>query len=119
MVIPAGNFNRRIGLHPSEGAEDGMGTVATGFDADPQFETKAKVTFGSSADRRASAEARVSEGIVPSQTATFRMRRTTQTKLVDQSWAISFRDAMWGISSIAEVGSQGRELEMTATRIGE
>lgn len=116
----AGEYDRKVEFLKRGAVEDGMGTEIEGFAsfAPTPLRAWAKVRFGSSADRRASAEARVADGVVSSQAATFRVRSTVRVRTVTEGDAISYRDARWGIQSIAEAGEQGHEIEFTATRLG-
>lgn len=117
-MLGAGQYDRKVSFHAPGGTRDAMGTVGGGFDAAPHCLAWANVRFGSSADRRASAEARIADGTVASQTATFRVRSTAKLRAVTQEFAIRYRDADWGIGSIAEVGGPAHEIEFTATRVG-
>lgn len=119
MSLPAGKYNRLVEFLTAGGVEDTMGVVADSFSSySPALKAWAAVKFGSSADRRISAEARVADGIVSSQAATFRVKSTARLRSVDQSGAIRFSSADWGIVSIAEVADQGHEIEFTAVRLG-
>lgn len=116
----AGNYDRKVEFLKRSVVVDGMGTEVEGFASfapTPLF-AWAKVRFGSSADRRASAEARVADGVVSSQAGTFRVRSTARLRTVNEGDAIVYRGAQWGVQSIAEAAEQGHEIEFTATRLG-
>ncbi|WP_411340314.1 head-tail adaptor protein [Sphingopyxis sp. J-6] len=117
-MLGAGDYDRKVSFHAPEGAEDGMGTVGNGFAEAVHCPAWANVRFGSSADRRSSAEARVADGVVPSQSATFRVRSTAKLREVTQGFAVAYAGSLWGIASIAEIGGPADELEFTATRVG-
>jgi head-tail adaptor len=116
----AGEYDRKVEFLKRGVVKDGMGTEVEGFAAfaPAPLLAWATVRFGSSADRRASAEARIADGIVSSQAATFRVRSTARLRTVTEGDAIAYRGARWGIQSIAEAAEQGHEIEFTATRLG-
>lgn len=116
----AGDYDRKVEFMKRGVVVDGMGTEVEGFASftPTPLGAWAKIRFGSSADRRASAEARVADGVVSSQAATFRVRSTARVRTVTEGDAIEYRGARWGIQSIAEAAEQGHEIEFTATRLG-
>lgn len=117
---PAAEYDRKVEFLRRAVVRDGMGTEVEDFAsfAPTRLFAWAKLRFGSSADRRASAEARIADGIVSSQAATFRVRSTARVRSVTEGDAIAYRGAIWGIQSIAEAAEQGHEIEFTATRLG-
>lgn len=119
-MLPAGAYDRKIEFLQRSVTTDGMGTEIESFVAfvPNRLFAWANVRFGSSAERRLSTEKRIGEGVVSAQAATFRVRSGVRVRTVTEGDAIAWRDARWGIQSIAEAGTRGHEIEFTAVRLG-
>ena len=108
MTTAAGNRDRQIQfLRSVVSTEAGSGVENESFV--PGARAWAKVLFGTGSERR---EAAAAGGV---QTATFRCLSNSALRAVTRRDRILFEGAEWGISAISQVGSQGHELEFTAT----
>lgn len=104
----AGGADRKIQfLHATVSKEAESGAEIETFE--PYARAWAQVFYGSGSERR---EAAAAGGI---QTATFRCLANTTLREIKRRDRIVFEGVQWGISAISLVGTQGHELEFTAT----
>lgn len=106
-MTPAGQRDRRIVFQRGVQVRGGLGREPM---AQWQYlcSAWAKVLFGTGQERRASAAE------TASQTATFRVLSSSETRGVRESDRIQFDGRAWDITSIAAIGVN-REIEFTAT----
>ena len=108
-MTPAGQFNKKIGFE-----RNGAGRSALGGVAAPSWSSlgtrKAKVLYGTGAERRAAA------GEQAVQPATFRVRADSLTLTVTQKDRITLDGLAWDVTGIALVGGPvAQEIEFTTT----
>lgn len=110
-MTPAGRFDKRIAFQAFSAEEDALGGGEDGAWA-TVHSCAARVLYGTSAERRSAA----AEQAV--QTATFRVRATTETRAITVMHRIQFDGIAWDLTGVAPIGGPVPcEIEFTATAV--